>query len=128
MAISASNPANLPRLDAVRLDARVLLFAVFVSVATAVAFGLLPALGAAEIDLNRVLRAGSGAIAPARRRGLLMVTEMALALVLLIGAGLTIRSFAALQGVRPGFDPAGLLTFRIALPPANTRARNCGRP
>src|SRR4051794_16915477 len=118
VAIAALNPANLPRLDAVRIDSRVLLFAVSATVATAVAFGLLPALGAAEIDLNRVLRAGSGAIAPARRRSVLMVAEMALALVLLIGAGLTIRSFAALQGVRPGFDPAGLLTFRIALPPA----------
>jgi predicted permease len=118
VAITTLNPANLPRLDAVGIDSAVLLFATAATAVTAVAFGLLPALGAAEIDLNRVLRAGSGAIAPARRRGLLMVAEMALALVLLIGAGLTIRSFAALQSVRPGFDPAGLLTFRIALPPA----------
>ena len=118
VALTRLNPANLPRLDAVRIDSAVLLFAVAATGLTAIAFGLLPALGAAEIDLNRVLRAGSGAIAPARRRGRLMVAEMALALVLLIGAGLAIRSFAALQGVRPGFDPAGLLTFRIALPPA----------
>jgi putative ABC transport system permease protein len=118
VALTRLNLANLPRLDAVRIDSAVLLFAVAATALTALASGLLPALGAAEIDLNRVLRAGSGAIAPAHRRGLLMVAEMALALVLLIGAGLTIRSFAALQGVRPGFDPAGLLTFRIALPPA----------
>ncbi|MEN3336993.1 MAG: hypothetical protein V7647_669 [Acidobacteriota bacterium] len=117
-ALTAINPANLPRLDAVRIDGAVVLFAIVATGFTALSFGLLPALGAAEIDLNRVLRAGSGSIAPARRRGLLMIAEMALALVLLIGAGLMIRSFTALQRVRPGFDPAGLLTFRIALPPA----------
>jgi putative ABC transport system permease protein len=116
--LTALNPANLPRLEAVRVDAPVLLFATAATALTAVAFGLLPALGAADIDLNRVLRAGSGSIAPARRRGLLMIAEMALALVLLIGAGLMIRSFSALQRVRPGFDPSGLLTFRIALPSA----------
>ena len=59
---------------------------------------------------------------------MLMVAEMALALVLLIGAGLMIRSFVALQDVRPGFDPAGPLTFRIALPPAKYPRPECGRP
>jgi putative ABC transport system permease protein len=117
-ALTAINPASLPRVESVRIDAAVLLFATGATALTAVSFGLVPALHAAGIDLNRVLRAGSGSIAPVRRRGALMIAEMALALVLLIGAGLMIRSFAALQSVRPGFDPAGLLTFRIALPPA----------
>jgi putative ABC transport system permease protein len=117
-ALTALNPANLPRVGSVRIDAAVVLFGIGATALTAVSFGLVPALRAAGIDLNRVLRAGSGSIAPVRRRGALMVAEMALALVLLIGAGLMIRSFAALQRVRPGFDPSGLLTFRIALPPA----------
>lgn len=111
------NPANLPRLEAVRIDASVVTFAIGASAATAVCFGLIPALRAASLDLNRTLRAtGSPSPAQVRLRSTLMIGEMALALVLLIGAGLMIRSFAALQQVRPGFDPDGLLTFRIALP------------
>jgi len=112
-------PANLPRLDAIQIDAAALLFAAGATMVTALLFGLVPALRAAAIDLNSTLRmTGSGTAAQVRLRSLLMIAEMALALVLLIGAGLTIRSFAALQQVHPGFDPDGVLTFRIATPPA----------
>jgi putative ABC transport system permease protein len=117
--LAVMKPANLPRLEGVQIDATALLFATGVSALTAVLFGLVPALRAARINLNGMLRAtGSGSVAQVRLRGLLMIAEMALALVLLIGAGLMIRSFAALQQVRPGFDPSGVLTFRMAMPPA----------
>ena len=117
-----SAPANLPRLEGVHVDATVLAFAFAASALTAVLFGLVPALRAAGLDLNRVLRAAtSPSGAQVRLRGVLMIAEMALALVLLIGAGLMIRSFAALQQVRPGFDPKGVLTYRLALPPAKYR-------
>ena len=111
------HPANLPKLEAIQIDGTALLFAAGASVLTAIVFGLMPAFRAAGINLNRTLRAtGSASGAQVRLRGILMIGEMALALVLLIGAGLMIRSFAALQQVRPGFDPAGVLTFRMALP------------
>jgi putative ABC transport system permease protein len=117
--LAVLKPANLPRLEGVQIDATALLFATSVSALTAVLFGLVPALRAARINLNGMLRtAASGSVAQVRLRGLLMIAEMALALVLLIGAGLMIRSFAALQQVRPGFDPSGVLTFRMAMPPA----------
>jgi putative ABC transport system permease protein len=115
------NPANLPRVDAVRIDPDVLLFAIGSSAATALLFGLIPALRAARVDVNRTLRAGtnpSASKAQVRMRGVLMVGEVALTLVLLIGAGLLVRSFIALQHVRPGFDPASVLSFRVSLPVA----------
>jgi putative ABC transport system permease protein len=111
------NPANLPKLQAVRIDGTALLFAAAASLLTAVLFGLVPAMRATGLNLNRTLRAtGSASQAQVRLRRLLMVGEMALALVLLIGAGLMVRSFVALQQVRPGFEPYGLHTFRTALP------------
>jgi putative ABC transport system permease protein len=115
------NPANLPRVEAIRLDPDALLFAIGASVATALVFGLIPALRAARVDVNRTLRAGanpSASKAQVRMRGVLMVAEVALTLVLLIGAGLLVRSFLALQQVRPGFDPARVLSFRVSLPVA----------
>jgi putative ABC transport system permease protein len=116
-ALSWLSPANLPRLDSVRIDGSVLLFAFAASSMTAVFFGLVPALRAAGMDLNRTLRAtGSPSLVHARLRRTLMIAEMALSLVLLIGAGLMVRSFAALQHVRPGFDPSSVLTLRLALP------------
>jgi putative ABC transport system permease protein len=117
--LAMMKPANLPRLEGVQIDATALVFAAGVSAATAILFGLVPALRAARINLNGMLRTtAAGSVGQVRLRGLLMIAEMALALVLLIGAGLMIRSFAALQQVRPGFDPSGVLTFRIAMPPA----------
>ena len=115
------SPASLPRVDAIRLDPTVLLFALAASVATAVVFGLIPAVRAARVDVNRTLRGGvnpSASKAQVKLRGVLMVAEVALTLVLLIGAGLMVRSFFALQQVRPGFDPARVLSFRVSLPVA----------
>jgi putative ABC transport system permease protein len=115
------SPPNLPRVDAIRIDPDVLLFAVASSAATALLFGLVPALRAAAVDVNRTLRAGtnpSASKAQAKMRGLLMIAEVALTLVLLIGAALMVRSFIALQQVRPGFDPTSVLSFRVSLPVA----------
>jgi predicted permease len=113
------NPTSVPRMDAIGMDASVLAFTLSISVLTAVLFGLVPALRASKQDLNRTLRA-SASLSPSRvqlrLRGALVVAEIALALVLLVGAGLLIRSFVRLQQVRPGFDPAQVLTFRVALP------------
>jgi predicted permease len=113
------DPANLPRMDAIRIDASVLVFAVSVSGLTALLFGLVPALRAARQDLNRTLRA-SQSLSPTRvqlkLRSALVIAEVALALVLLIGAGLMMRSFVRLQKVEPGFEPAHALTFRVGLP------------
>jgi predicted permease len=111
------SPANLPRMDAVRIDVTVLLFASAASLVTAFLFGLVPAMRAAAMELNRTLRAtGSPSQAQTRVRSALVIAEMALALVLLIGGGLMVRSFFALQQVRLGFDPDAVLTFRLALP------------
>jgi putative ABC transport system permease protein len=116
-ALAWLRPANLPRLDGVGIDATVLVFALAVSSFTAIIFGMVPALRAAGIDLNRTLRGGgSPSMAQVRLRSTLMVAEMALALVLLIGAGLVLRTFASLQRVRPGFEPSAVLTFRTAFP------------
>ena len=110
-------PANLPKLDVIQMDSSALLFAGVASAVTAMMFGLIPAIRAAGTSLSRALRtAGSASVAQVRARGLLMIAEMSMALVLLIGAGLMVRSFHALQQVHPGFTPGGVLTFRAALP------------
>ena len=116
-ALAWLSPANLPRMDGVHIDGTVLLFACGASLVTSLVFGLVPAVRAAAVEPNRTLRAtGSPSHVQTRVRSALVIAEMALALVLLIGAGLMVRSFFALQQVRPGFDPDGVLTFRLALP------------
>ena len=115
-------PKDTPRVNEIRLDYRVLLFTLGISIITGVLFGLAPALQATKTDLIDALKEGGRGSSAGRRRlqlrGLLVISEFALALVLLIGAGLMIKSFIRLQEVKPGFEPAGLLTFRIALPDA----------
>jgi predicted permease len=111
-AFVALAPGGIPRLDEVTIDARVLGFALAVSLATSVLFGLVPALQATALNLNQELREGDRGT---RRRdlgvrGLLVVSEVALALMLLIGAGLLTQSFATLLRWRPGFDRDNLLT------------------
>jgi putative ABC transport system permease protein len=112
----------IPRLDEVQTDSRVLLFAFGVSLATGVFFGLLPALRASKTDLQEMLkeggRGGTGGARASRMRGLLVVSEVALALMLLIGAGLLIKNFLQLRYVNPGFDAANALTMKVSLPAA----------
>jgi len=108
---------QLPRLDEVQIDLQVLIFTVVVSILTAVIFTLLPALKASRPDINEVLKAGakSATSSSSLWRDSLVVAEVALGLVLLIGAGLMMRSFASLTNVHPGFDPRNVLTARITL-------------
>jgi putative ABC transport system permease protein len=117
-ALMALRPANLPRLTEVRIDQTVLVFAAAVSFFTAIVFGLMPALQGARVDLVSTLKEGGRGLGSGghhKLRNVLVAAEVALSLILLIGAGLMIRSFASLQHVRPGFDPEGLLTFNISL-------------
>jgi predicted permease len=118
------NPGNIPRLEAISLNGTVLLFTFAVSIATGILFGLAPALRAARVDLNTSLKAGGrnaqgeGGFGSSRRRlrSLLVVAEVAISLMLLIGAGLLIRSFIRLQQVSPGFDPEGVISLRVGAP------------
>jgi putative ABC transport system permease protein len=109
------NPGNIPRLGAglpVPLDWRVLAFTAAISLATGLVFGLVPALNASRAGLNT--RAGSG-LRDNRARSIFVVLEVALALILLIGAALLIRTFGALHAVQPGFDSRHVLTLEMSL-------------
>jgi len=120
-ALVALAPEGIPRLEEVRLNAAVFGFTFGVAAACGLLFGLAPAVRAARLPLVETLKDGgrSGAGAGHRRaQRVLVVSEIALALMLSIGAGLMIRSLAALQRVNPGFEPSHLLTFRLSLPQA----------
>lgn len=110
---------ELPRLDEVQIDLPVLTFTIVVSILTALIFSVLPALKASRPDINEVLKAGGKTATSSGSaqfwRDALVVAEVALGLVLLIGAGLMMRSFASLAKVHPGFDPNDVLTARITL-------------
>ncbi|HEV8203970.1 MAG TPA: ABC transporter permease [Pyrinomonadaceae bacterium] len=111
-------PKNTPRLEEITLDYRVVLFTLGTSLLTGIVFGLAPSFQAARTNLNDVLKeAGRGGDGSRRLRlrNLLVVSEFALSLVLLIGAGLMVKSLLRLQEVKPGFDSTNLLTMRIAL-------------
>ena len=114
-------PAGTPRLEEVSINSGVMLFSVGVSVLTGLLCGLVPAWQGSKADLNQMLRdAGAGNKGTAgsgRLRSGLVVAEIALALLLLIGAGLLLRSFVRLQNVDPGFQAANVLTARLSLPP-----------
>lgn len=117
--ISNLPEARLPRIDAMQLDGGVLLFTMLVSIGVALAFGLWPALHAAKADPRDNLQESTGSTSsPYARRLLsgLVVIEVALALVLLVGAGLMTRSFTKLLQVNPGFDSANLIAARVLLP------------
>jgi len=113
-------PKDTPRLEEIELDYRVVLFTLGISLLTGIVFGLAPSFQAARTNLNDVLKeAGRGGGDGSRRlrlRNLLVVSEFALSLVLLIGAGLMVKSLFRLQDVKPGFDSSNLLTMRISLP------------
>jgi putative ABC transport system permease protein len=110
-------PANLPRLESIRLDVVVLAFTAAIALAAAFIFGMVPAWNAFRMDLMAAL-GGSGRTAGLRGGGRLfrnaiVVIEVALCFVLLVGSGLMFRSFLELQRIDPGFDPRGLLTFQL---------------
>ncbi len=111
-------PEALPRVEEVHLDGRVLLFMLGASLFSGVLFGLAPALKNSQGDLQETLKEGGRGASGARHRAqrIFVVVEMALALVLLAGAGLMIRSLTKLWGVNPGFDPHHVLNFAMTLP------------
>ncbi len=114
-------PADLPRMDVVGVDGRVLLFTLVASLLTVVIFALVPALQTSRVDLHDTLKGGARLVGSGRRarlRRFLVAGEIALSLVLLVGAGLMIRSFAALSATRPGFEADQLVSFQLALPGA----------
>ncbi|MFL5582110.1 MAG: ABC transporter permease [Gemmatimonadaceae bacterium] len=115
--LKAAGPTDLPRLQEVGLDGTVLLFAVAVSLVTGLVFGLVPALHAARPNLNNMLKEGGRGVSAgpgARMRSGLVIAEMALAVVLLAGAGLLINSFARLSSVDPGFRTEHVVTFQLS--------------
>ena len=117
----ALSPPNTPRFDEIRPDAGVLAFTLGLTVITGLVFGLAPALQAARVDLNeRLKEAGrsAGSAGHNRLRSLVMVSEIALSFMLLVGAGLLIKSFMHLRDVSPGFNTANVLSVRVAIPSA----------
>jgi len=132
--VRSINPGNIPRLDAITLDAPVLAFTFGVSVITGLLFGLAPALRAARVDLNSAMKAGGrntqgdGGLGSARGRlrSLLVVAEIAISLVLLVAAGLLVRSFVRLQQVSPGFEPAGVISMRVGASARQFQSRDEG--
>jgi putative ABC transport system permease protein len=125
----ALQPVNLPRLEGISVNGPVLGFAAGATLLTAMIFGLYPAIRASTGELFHSLKVGgrtTGSRKQLRLRSFLIVVEVALSLVLLIGTGLMLRSFLALQQVRPGFEPESVMTFGLTLPRskyANARER-----
>ena len=120
--LSTLSQRSLPRIREIGVDGFVLAFTAGLSLLTGILFGLMPALHISKADLNSALRdEGRGSTGSRRRnvaRNLLVVSQVALSMILLVGSGLLIRSFIQLQTSSPGFDPKNVLTLGIALPPA----------
>jgi putative ABC transport system permease protein len=120
--ITAIGTSAYPMLKETRLDPAVLGFTLLVSLVTGLVFGIAPALAASRNDLQEVLKEGARSSSEAggrsRLRGVLVVSEVALALLLMVGASLMIRSLLKLHDVNPGFNPDGVLTAAVNLPPA----------
>jgi len=124
-------PGALPRSNEVALDSRVLLFAIALSLATGIVFGLAPALKSSRIELQETLKESGRGLSGVRHRlqGIFVAVELAMAVVLLVGAGLMVRSLTALWRVNPGYNPDHAITFNLSLPvsanttSAETRAR-----
>ena len=124
-------PGVLPRTDEISLDGGVLLFTLAVTTAAAILFGLAPALRSSRVNLQEILKESGRGLSGSRHRlqRIFVAVEVAMALVLVIGAGLMLRSLAALWRVNPGYNPSHAITFNLSLPssaattPAETRAR-----
>jgi predicted permease len=122
-ALLALNPGNIPRIgvdgEAVSMDVGVLAFTAMLSIVTGLVFGLFPAMRAARVDLSTTMKESAGRSGTGFRqnktRAVLVVSEVVLALVLLVGAALLIRTYVALRAVDPGFDPDRVLTMRMSL-------------
>ena len=121
-AVLAAMPAARPRADEVGFDERVLLFTLVISLAAGILFGLAPAWRTSNPNLHETLKEGGRGVSHGRHRTqhVFVAVEMALALVLLIGAGLMIRSMRALWSLDPGFDPSHVLAFSLTLSPQKT--------
>src|SRR5262249_12933045 len=113
------NLANLPHLQPIRADVWVLSFTLLISLGSGLVFGLAPALEGSRSDLYESLQEGSRGVAvartPHRLRSLLVISEVTLAIVLMVSAGLLMRSFLYLRSISPGFQPNGVLTFAVNL-------------
>jgi len=120
-ALAAANPSRLPRVQDLAIDSHVVLFTLAIAVVTGVVFGLVPAVQAWKGNLQVSLKDGSRTGTADKRgqlaRRALVIAEIALALTLLTGGGLLLKSFARLSNVSPGFEPRGMLTFALSLPP-----------
>ena len=118
-ALIAISPANIPRVQTVSIDLRAALFLFSATILTSVGFGLAPALQASSVNVNDTLkeggRGGNEGVRRNRLRSLLVVSEFALALMLLVGAGLMIRTFAALEAVNPGFNPHNVISMIVSV-------------
>jgi predicted permease len=121
-AVLGTLPGALPRANEVSLDSRVLLFALALSLFAGIIFGLAPALKTSRVNLEEILKESGRGLSGARHRlqGVFVAVEVAMALVLLVGAGLMVRSLAALWRVNPGFNPSHAITFSLSLPAAPT--------
>jgi predicted permease len=121
-AVLGTLPGALPRANEVALDSRVLLFTMALSLFAGIIFGLAPALKTSRVNLQEILKESGRGLSGTRHRlqGVFVAVEVAMALVLLVGAGLMIRSLAALLRVNPGFNPSHAITFSLSLPAAPT--------
>ena len=129
-ALIALSGDNIPATAHVKIDLTVLVFTLVTSVLTGLLFGLAPALRTMRLSLSETLkeggRSGSESAQRNRTRSLLVIFECAVAVMLLVGAGLLIRSLVRLQSTNPGFDSSNVLTIRIDL--AGTEVRHAGKP
>jgi len=125
----ALDPQALPRAQEIHMDARILGFSFLLALATALLFGIVPALRGSRVGLRGVLtaggRGGSGGRSGNRLRSVLVVTEIALGVILLASAGLLARSFQQLSEVRPGYDPTNVVTMQVTL--SDVRYRDLAR-
>jgi putative ABC transport system permease protein len=118
-------PDQVPRLESATLNPTVLAFALAITIGTGMLFGLAPALALARTELANTLKEGSrgilGSASGDRWRGTLVIVEIALALILLVGSGLLLRTFSSVMAIEPGFDTSNLLTLQVGLPATRYR-------